>query len=106
MVKRVPLTIKIACFKQDECTKGKCVCTVGGIGKAIGDRLKCAGIDKADKLRRKTKCMSKSEFEEYLKCEGNANIRQARWAYKSLFGCVTETAVENKLAKTCAKCKQ
>ena len=106
MVKRVPLTFKIACFKQNECDKDKCVCRVGGIGQAIGDRLKALGIDKAYKLREETEEMSKKKFVEFLQCEGNANKRHALWAYKSLYGCVTEDQVDNKLAKTCTKCKK
>ena len=105
MVKRIPLTIKIACYKTDEGTKGKCVETLGGIDKVIGCRLKKQGIDTVEKLRKQTECMTKCEFLEYMCCMTGANRRWAGMAYKSLYGCVTELSIENKLAKTCAKCR-
>ena len=105
MVKRIPLTIKIACFKQDECAEDKCVETVGGISSVIGCRLKKAGVNTADQLRANTKGMRKCEFVDYMKCVANSNVRYAGMAYKSLYGKVTECAVKHKLEETCAKCR-
>lgn len=106
MVQKVPFTIKIACFKQNECDENKCICRVGGIGNVIGDRLKALGINKAYMLRELTENMTKQEFIQYMHNEVNANKRQATWAYKSLYGCFTDYQIENKLDETCAKCKQ
>ena len=99
MVKAIPTTKKIACFKYKKNISRKGIETVGGIDAVLGCRLRKQGITTATALKTRTHCMTRCQFKDWMKKKVCANGRYSGMAYKSLYVKVTRKTIKRKLTQ-------
>ena len=97
MVKAIPTTKKMACLRSRRCTKNISVESLGGISSVLGYRLRKLGFTTLSSIKRRSKCMNRCAFKEWMKKNVCANGRQSGMAYKSIWGNISRKTIKRKL---------
>ena len=100
----VPITRKIAEFKQTKDTLNMSVEIIGGINGVYSKRLEDEGICTVGQLKKKTRCMTSCEFEKFLYKKACVHKLHAAMAYTSLYGRVDKKKMKKALSKKTTRC--
>ena len=103
MVKAIPTTQKMACFRSKRSSKNLCIESLGGINIVLGCRLRKLGFRTVSSLKNRSKCMTRNAFRTWMKVKVCANGRHSGMAYKSMWGKITKKTIKRKLNKRSLK---